>query len=180
MTHALFNYRHPEEKSMRCQILVPIKGCDHIEEFLPYLEDMARPDTKIIFLVHLDVDRFSELINQLLTLQSGKPGDFSSASVAPHDRGEPQSNLARRIDRASRELSNRGAQIDVKFYSGRVKPILRQYNEVDAKSLVIMSPAINRARRWLRSLIAALGIARPPSAMPVRLCHPADFTSRDL
>ena len=55
---------------------------------------------------------------------------------------------------------------------------VRQYNEIEATSLVIMRPAINRARRWLRSLIAALGIVRP--AMPVRLCHPADFTSRDL
>ena len=163
---------------MRCQILVPIKGRDHIEEFLPYLEDMARPDTKIVFLVHLNVDRFSELTRQLLTIQSAKPGDFSGASVAPHESSEPQSNLARRIERASRELSDHGAQIDVKFYSGRVKPILRQYNEVEATSLVIMRPAINRARRWLRSLIAALGIVRP--AMPVRLCHPADFTSRDL
>ena len=70
---------------MRCQILVPIKGRDHIEEFLPYLEDMARPDTKIVFLVHLNVDRFSELTRQLLTIQSAKPGDFSGASVAPHD-----------------------------------------------------------------------------------------------
>lgn len=165
---------------MRCQILVPIKGRDHIEEFLPYLEDMARPDTKIVFLVHLDVDRFSELTGQLLTIQSGKPGDFSSASVAPHDRGEPQSNLTQRLEHASRELRDHGVQIEVKFYSGRLRPLLRQYNEVEAKSLVIMRPAINRARRWLRSLIAALGIARPSSAMPVRLCHPADFTSRDL
>ena len=165
---------------MRCQILVPIKGRDHIEEFLPYLEDMARPDTKIVFLVHLDVDRFSELTSQLLTIQSGKPGDFSSASVARHDRGEPQSNLTRRLERACRELRDHAVQIEVKFYSGRLRPLLRQYSEIHGSTLVIMRPAANRAGRWLRSLIAALGIARPSSAMPVRLCHPADFTSRDL
>ena len=89
-------------------------------------------------------------------------------------------NLTQRLERASRELRDHGVQIEVKFYSGRLRPLLRQYNEVEATSLVIMRPAINRARRWLRSLIAALGIARPSSAMPVRLCHPADFTSRDL
>ncbi|MDP9131427.1 MAG: hypothetical protein M3N35_13685 [Candidatus Binatota bacterium] len=93
---------------MRRQILVPIKGRDHIEEFLPYLEDMARSDTKIVFLVHLDVDRFSELTGQLLTIQSGKPGDFSSASVAPLDRGEPQSQLTQRLEHASRELRDHG------------------------------------------------------------------------
>jgi hypothetical protein len=165
---------------MRCQILVPIKGRDHIEEFLPYLEDMARPDTTIVFLVHVDVDRFSELTGQLLTMQSAKPGDFPSASLAPHDRGESQSKLTQRLEHASRELRDHGVQIEVKFYSGRLRPVLRQYNEVEAKSLVIMRPAINRAWRWLRSLIVVLGIARPSSAMPVRLCHPADFTSRDL
>lgn len=165
---------------MRCQILVPIKGCDHIEEFLPYLEDMARPDTKIVFLVHLDVDRFSELTSQLLTIQSAKPGDFPSASVAPHGRGEAQSNLTQRLEHTSRELRDHGVQIEVKFYSGRLRPLLRQYSEIEESKLVIMRPAINRTMRWLRSLIAALGIARPSSAMPVRLCHPADFTSRDL
>jgi hypothetical protein len=165
---------------MRCQILVPIKGRDHIEEFLPYLEDMARPDTKIVFLVHLDVDRFSELTGQLLTIQSAKRGDLASPFAAPHDRDEPQSNLTQRLEHARRELRDHGVQIEVKFYSGRLRPVLRQYNESEATSLVIMRPAINRARRWLRCLIATLGIARPPSAMPVSLCHPADFTSRDL
>ena len=163
---------------MRCQILVPIKGRDHIEEFLPYLEDMARPDTKIVFLVHLDVDRFSELTGQLLTIQSAKPGYFSSASATPHDRGEPPSRLSRRLEHACRELRDHAVQIEVKFYSGRLRPLLRQYSEIEGSKRVIMRPAINRARRWLRSLIAALGIVRP--AMPVRLCHPADFTSRDL
>lgn len=163
---------------MSRQVLVPIKGHDHLEEFLPYLEDMARPDMKIVFLVHFGTDRFTELVGQLLTIQSGMPANFSSDTVSPHDRGEPQSNLTRRIKRAGRELSDCGAQIEVKFYSGRLQRILRQCIEVDANRLVIMRPGTNRARCWFRSLFSALRLARPSPAMPVLLCHPSNIARR--
>jgi hypothetical protein len=157
---------------MNQQLLVPIKGHDQIEELLPYLDDIARPDMKIVFLVHLGVNRFTELAGQLLEVQSGLPVRFST------DTGVTQSKLSHRFERVGRELRDRGVQIEVKFYSGRLKPILRQCIEQDNHHTVIMRSGVTRLRRWLRSFFSAL---RPGSSRPglaVRLCHPAHISRR--
>lgn len=154
---------------MSCQVLVPIHGRDRIEELLPYLEVIARADMKIVFLVHFGINRFAELAGQLLEIQSGLPTSFSSNTVIP------QSDLARQIERASQRLHGRGVGIEVKFYSGRLRPILRQYSEVKRSKLVIMHPGRNRAWRWCQNLFSALRIAKPVPSMPVLLRHPVDI-----
>jgi hypothetical protein len=159
---------------MNRQVLVPLKGHDNIEEILPYLEDIARPDMTIIFLVHFGANRFTELAGQLLEIQSGTPAKFSS------DTGVPQSNLTHRIQRASRELSDRGVHMEVKFYSGRLRPFLRQCIEGDANRPVIMRSGVNRARRWAQNLFTALRLAKPSPGIPVVLCHPSNIARRSL
>lgn len=155
---------------MNHQLLVPIKGHDHIEELLPYLDDIARPDMKIVFLVHFGVNRFTQLAGQLLEVQSGLPANFST------DTRVAQSKLNHRIDRVGRELRDRGVQIEVKFYSGRLQPILRQCIEQTNHHTVIMRPGVTRLRRWLRSLLSALRMGSSSPALPVRLCHPGNIT----
>jgi hypothetical protein len=157
---------------MNRQVLVPLKGHDNIEEILPYLEDIARPDMTIIFLVHFGANRFTELAGQLLEIQSGTPAKFSS------DTGVPQSNLTHRIQRASRELSDRGVHMEVKFYTGQLRPILRQCIEDEPSQTVIMRPRVNRAKRWMQNLSAALRLAKPSGAVPVILCHPSRIVRR--
>ena len=154
---------------MSCQVLVPIKGRDRIEELLPYLEVIAGADMKIVFLVHFGTNRFADLAGQLLEIQSGLPTSFSSSPVIP------QSNLARRIDLARQKLHVRGVRIEVKFYSGRLRPILRQYSEVEGSKLVIMRPGMNRAWRGCQKLFSALRIAKSVPSMPVLLRHPVDI-----
>ena len=151
---------------MNHQVLVPITSHDDIEEVLPYLEDIARPDMKIVFLVHFGATGFRKLAGQLLEIQSGMPAKFSG------DSGVPQSRLAYRIERASGMLHDLGVQVEVKFYSGRLQPILRQCIEGSVNQPVIMRPGVNSARRWVQHLFAALRLTNPSAAAPVVLSHP--------
>jgi len=159
---------------MSHQLLVPIKSRDRIEDLLPYLEDIARPEMTIVFLVHLGVNRFAQLTAQLLEVQSGLPANFST------DTSVAQSNLTHRIEHIGRELRNRGVRIKVKFYSGRLLPILRQHSIRDGRKLVIMRPGMSFVRRWVRSLLAALQLAKPSPAMPVLLSHLSHVARRPL
>lgn len=157
---------------MSHQVLVPITRHEDIEEVLPYLEDIARPDMKIVFLVHFGATGFTELAGQLLEIQSGMPVKFSGAS------GVPQSRLAHRIECASGTLHDLGVQVEVKFYSGRLQPILSECVNGDANQTVIMRPGMNRARRWIQNLSAALRLSKPSGAVPVILCHPNNVAGR--
>lgn len=157
---------------MNHQVLVPIKRCDNIEEVLPYLEHIARPDMKIVFLVHFGVNRFTELAGQILEIQSGIPAKFSDAS------GVPQARVTHQIKRAIGALHDAGVRLEVKFYGGPLRSILRQCIEGNASQTVIMRPGVNRARRWIQSLSAALRLAKPSRDVPVVLCHPSNIARR--
>lgn len=159
---------------MKRQILVPLKGRDHVEEIMPYLEDIAQPDTTIVFLIHFGTNRFTELAAQLLEIQSGMPAKFSS------DAGSTQFILTHRVTRAGGELRDRSVNVEVKFYSGQLQRILRQCIEDGAIQTVIMRPRVNRARRWVQNLLAALRLAKPSPDIPVVLCHPSNIARRSL
>lgn len=157
---------------MNHQVLVPIKRSDDIEEVLPYLEDIARPDIKIVFLVPLGANRFTKLAGQLLEIQSGIPAKFSG------DTAMSQALFTHRIERAVGALHDHGVHLEVKFYGGRLQSILRECIEGDASQSVIMRPRVNRARRWIQTLSAALRLAKPSHDVPVVLFHPSNIARR--
>jgi hypothetical protein len=159
---------------MSRQLLVPIKGRDRIEDLLPYLEDLARPGMKIVFLVHFGVNRFADLAGQLLEIQGGLPTKFTADSVVP------QANFTRRVERASQVLRRRGVRIEVKFYSGRWLSILRECQEADTHRLIVMRPGQPQVWRWLRNLFSKLQFTRTSPAMPVLLFHPSKVSRRPL
>ena len=43
---------------MKKLILVPLKRYDQVEDFMPYITEVARPDTKAVFMVPYPVDGF--------------------------------------------------------------------------------------------------------------------------
>jgi len=157
---------------MNKQLLVPIKSYRQLEALLPYLEDMARPGMKIIFLVQLGANRFAQLAGLLLEIQNGLPGTLYSDTV------EQQSHLTHRIEHASESLSDRGIRIEVKFYSGRLRPILSGYIEDDHHHTVVMRPRGSQPRRWLTSVFSALRTGNSSRPIPVLLYHPRSTSRR--
>jgi hypothetical protein len=53
------------------KIIVPLRGSDRIEQFLPYIEQVAQQGMKVVFLVHFGVSHFKELTDQLLAIHMG-------------------------------------------------------------------------------------------------------------
>jgi len=147
------------------QLVVAIKSYQEFEDLLPYLEDVARPDMKVIFLVSLGANRFAQLAGLLLEIQSGLPGTLYGDTV------EQQSHLTHRIKHASESLSDRGLHLELKFYSGPLRRILRQCIEGEAGQTVIMRPRVNRVTRLIKSLSAALRLGNPSRTVPVVLCQ---------
>jgi nucleotide-binding universal stress UspA family protein len=152
---------------MSRQILVPVTGRDRIEELLPYLEDIARPDTRIIFLLHFGTSRFTELAGRLLEIQSGLPTSFSNFDSVRY------SNLTHRLEYVSQALRDRGVKIEVKFHCGPLRQILREYQEVTESTLIIMRSQKRRFLNCLRRLLAVFKLTEPSPVIPVLLCQHA-------
>ena len=165
---------------MNRQVLVPLKGRDRIEEFLPYVEDIAQPDTKIVFLIHFGTRHYKELAGQLLAFQTGPPVNSSLNCTAPQDRDDGESTVERQIQIASEELRSRGVKIEVKFCTGSLRKMVQEYMQSDPVPLVMMSRGRNRFLSWLNEICLSLRVAKPSPAMPVLLLHPGKVARRQL
>jgi hypothetical protein len=165
---------------MSRQVLVPLKGRDRIEEFLPYIEDIALPGTEIVFLIHFGASRYKELAGQLLAFQTGASANSSLDRTAQQNLDDGKSTVERQIRVASEELRIRGVTIEVKFYTGSLRKLVHEYMHRDPGQLVMMSRGRNRVSSWLRQIGRSLRVTRPSPAMPVLLLHPGNGARRQL
>jgi nucleotide-binding universal stress UspA family protein len=164
---------------MAGQILVPLRGSDRIELFFPYVEQIAQPGMKVVFLVHLGLSRFKELTDQLLTIHTGirpalLPGQGSEEAVVEDTRRSAQE----RVLSACEVLRDRGVTVDVNVYAGRLRRVVREYLEKEDVQLVIMRPNIDRLTACLRKIGSLLRFFKPETVPPVLLLHPSNIVGR--
>jgi hypothetical protein len=157
------------------QIIVPLRGSDRIEQFLPYIEQVAQPGMKVVFLVHVGVSRFKELTDQLLAIHTGiqpafLPGQSSAEAVVEDTRRSARQGVLS----ASEVLRNRGVTVDVNVYAGRLRRVVKEYLEKEEVHLVMMRPAGNRLMGYLRKISRVPSFVKPPTVPPVLLLHPSN------
>ena len=164
---------------MAGQILVPLRGSDRIELFLPYVEQIAQPGMKVVFLVHLGLSRFKELTDQLLAIHTGiqpafLPGQRREQAVVEDARRSTQ----QRVLSACETLRKKGVTVDVNIYAGRLRRVVREYLEKEDVHLVIMRPNIDRQTACLRKIGSLLRFFKPATVPPVLLLHPSNIVGR--
>jgi hypothetical protein len=164
---------------MAGQLLVPLSGSDRIEQFLPYVEQIAQPGMKVVFLVHLGVSRFKELTDQLLAIHTGirpafLPGQSSEKGIVEYTRRSTQ----QRVLFAGEVLRKREVTIDVSVYAGRQRRVVREYMEQEDVHLVIMRPNMDRLTACLHKIGSLLRFFKPATVPPVRLFHPSSIAGR--
>jgi hypothetical protein len=160
---------------MARQILVPLRGSDRIEQFLPYIEQVAQPGMRVVFLVHFGVSAFKELTDQLLAIHTGirpafLPGKSSIDMVE---------NKRRSVDRqflpACELLRQRGIRISVNVCAGRLQTVVQEYLKKEEVHLVMMRPAGNGLMGYLRKISRIPRFVKPPTVPPVLLLHPSNI-----
>ena len=164
---------------MAGQILVPLRGSDRIEQFLPYIEQVAQPGMKVVFLVHCGLSGFKELTDQLLAIHTGirpafLPGQSSEAAVVEDTKRSAQ----QRVLSACEVLRNRGITVDVNVYAGRLRRVVKEYLEKEDVHLVMMRPNVDRVAGYLRKFGSLLRFFKPATVPPVLLLHPSNIVER--
>jgi hypothetical protein len=160
---------------MAGQILVPLRRSDRIELFLPYIEQIAQPGLKVVFLVQLGSSGFKELAGQLLAIHTGIRSAYLPERICEGDGAEKRRHLAeRQVNAACQSLRERGIKLEVHGYEGSLQRIVRQYLDRENVQLVMMRPSSNWLAASLRKIASVLRFFTPPSAPPVLLLHPSN------
>jgi hypothetical protein len=162
----------------RGQIIVPLRGSDRIEQFLPYIEQVAQPGMKIVFLVHFGVSRFRELTDQLLAIHTGIQPAFLPAQSEEGVVKNARRSTQQCFISVCEMLRQKDVTVAVNVYSGRLRRVLKDYLEKEDVYLVMMRPNLDRVAAYLGKIGSAFRSFKPATIPPVLLLHPSNIGGR--
>lgn len=151
------------------QILVALENPDRIEQFLPYVDQVAQANTKLLFLVHHDDRDSNPLMDELRTFHTGylpAPVFGRTSTAIARQRAAEQ-----RIFPACKALTLRGVEIAIRLYAAPVRTVISHYLRKEDFQMVIMHP--RQPRTLLSKLSSALRKLRAHDLDGVLFIHPS-------
>jgi nucleotide-binding universal stress UspA family protein len=157
------------DEAMNKKILVPLGQNDRTEELIPYIEKVARPGMKVIFLMRYplggikwptkepDTETASE-INEMLDYYSWEANlKQAKAEVVP----------------AVKALERKGIEVTVDVYAGSLKKAVRSH-AVNGDVHLIMTRAgiAQRIAGFFNGSTSLFDLFKRPARTPVLLIHP--------
>ncbi len=162
------------------KILVTLKRGDRAEEVAPYIEEVAKPGTKVVFLVHYPVTSLWGFIGLAQDhVAAIEYGDDEQAILAMRAleqayTREEESRLAwQKILAVCEGLRKKGVEIDVDFYKDSLKKAIERHDRNGGVQLIMTRPGIGlRITNFLKETAGLFGSRKRPSFSPVLLSHP--------
>lgn len=113
-------------RSLMEKLVVTMTGHDPIEKLMPCLETLVRPGMTVIFLFQYPVDSGSYFRDHRITVESARHATAIGRNIVHRYDWETQKELAWRvIDPAAGGLLNRGVQVEIQLYSGRLAKAIK-------------------------------------------------------
>jgi hypothetical protein len=108
---------------MNKKILIPLGQYDRSEEMIPYIEKVARPGMKVVFLVRYPVDGFIWAKEEY-----GMKAALEAKELVNHYSWEGNLRRAeRKVSSACEALCPKGVEVAVDVYAGSLKKAVRSH-----------------------------------------------------
>lgn len=159
---------------MAKQILVPLKRDDGVKEIIPYVERVAQPGMKVVFLLRYPVYGFvwgRKESGIEATLEARKT---AVRKIGEYYTWEEQRRLAEnRVSPAREALERRGVEVTVDVCTDRLGRAVKSYTQNGDVHLIVMQAGIGlRIMKFLQGTVALFGLFKRPSFTPVLVFHP--------
>ena len=159
---------------MAGHILVPLKRCDRVEEIIPYLEKVAKPGMRVVFLVPYPIQLGSYYRDHWITTESPTKAMLEGRKIVERYSWELQRGLAeQRISSVREVLAPMGIEVTTDFYTGSLRRVVEDYCASRDVHLIMMKAGsdypIVRLLSWIST---GFGLFKRPRPAPVLLLHP--------
>lgn len=152
------------------KILVALGDGDSAGELIPYIEKIAKPGMRVVFLVRYLVDGLYWLIGQVAAMETGTRNLARAKEIQGRWSWQNQERLAeKKVSSARERLRKCGVGVDVEVYAGSLRKALRDHTVSGDVHLVVMKSS--RFKSFLQGAVGAFGIFPKPA--PVLLLNPA-------
>ena len=155
---------------MKKLILVPMKRDDRAEDLLPYVEEVARPGMKVVFMLPYPVDgfRYSTEESGLRAIEEGKRLAAYCDWQANREKAEA------RIAPAANALATKGIEAVADIRAGRVTNAVRDCAAEGEIHLIVARAGIwQKIAGLLTGNNSLRDLFKRPSFSPVLLSHPS-------
>jgi len=154
---------------MNKKILVPLGQYDQSEEMIPYIEKVARPGMKVVFLVCYLVDGVGWRKEEY-----GIRAALRAKELVKHYSWEGNlENARKRLAPACEALRARGIEAAVDVYAGNLKKAVRSHMLDGDVHLIMTRAGIGGwVARLFNSSISIFNWFKRPSVSPVMLINP--------
>ena len=160
---------------MAGKILVSLKKNDRLEEIIPYIEKIAQPGMKVVFLLRYPVTGdFLWLGDHWVTTESPREALLAGRRVMEKYSWDVQRGLAeQRVLVARKALRRKEIEVAVELYTDSLGRVVRDYTATGDVHLIMMRAGSgNPMIRLLRQTLPLLGLFRKSSSSPVLLFCP--------
>jgi hypothetical protein len=154
---------------MNRKILVPLGQYDRSEEMIPYIENVARPGMKLVFLMRYPVDGFiwgKEEYGMRAALEANKLVNYYSWE------GNVE-KAKQQVAAACEALRSKGIEAVVDVYPGSLKKAMRRHMLSGDVHLIMTRAGISE---WIAKLFDGTNLVfkwfKRPSFSPVMLINP--------
>ena len=154
---------------MNKKILVPLAQNDRTEEMIPYVDKVARPGMKVVFLMRYPVGGIK---------WPTKEPDTETASEVKEllDYYSWEANLKRvktETAPAAEALGRKGVEVAVDVYAGSLKKAVRSHTLDGDVHLIMTRAGIGqRTAGFLNGTSSLFDLFKRPTVSPVLLIHP--------
>jgi len=114
--------------------LVPLRRNDRIEDVVPYLEQITRPGSRVIFLIHYSVEGLDWFQSKL------------AASVIEEEKLVAKKNTFLALE----PLRQRDVTVALDIYAGSLRKVVKQYTLRGDIDLIMIAA---RGRSWIGRLL---------------------------
>lgn len=132
---------------MREHILVSLDCRDRIHEIIPYLDKIAKPGMRVVFLVRRSATNWPWMAAHLAAIQTGNWLTLSPTRAALESA---ERSVERQLKDVGEALRRKGLQMEIKVYDGSFRKIVVEFAQRHDVRFVMMPASFQCS--WFRVL----------------------------
>jgi hypothetical protein len=151
---------------MEEKILVPLRNSDEVYGVTPYLETIAKPGARVIFLVRCSTDGCGQPLDRTVLLEPGLPSSVVRRQISARWSWEYKKRLAEdAILSACQNLRKHGVNVQVNVHSRNINKVVRNYVLYGSVNFVVVGPRYRRLRIFFQWVPGFWCVFKQPPAV---------------
>jgi hypothetical protein len=160
------------------QVLVALKGDDRLEQIIPYIEKIARPGMRVVYLMRCPMIGASKSVQDRRMSEFLDERSSVQRNILERNSGEEhQIRLVQlKVFLAQEALRTQGVESIVDVYAGPLRKVVERYmRKGDVKFILTRNQGALRSLGFLQGMMSLFGLFKQPILFPMLLIHPGSL-----